>query len=182
MHDFRSELQKYLESGERLVWTGQPRKGLIFRSFDAFMIPFSALWLGFAIFWTYTALRGGAPFFFAAFGLIFVGVGLVLLFGRFYLDARMRANTFYAITDRRVLILSGMKRINLTTLNIKNLDVIEYSERADGSGSIYFGGKGPMSLVGSSMNWYPGVKIIPMLDQIAEARVVYMKLMEMQRQ
>lgn len=181
MRDFRSELQKYLESGERLVWTGQPRKGIVFRPFDVFMIPFSALWLGFAVFWTYTAMRGGAPFFFAAFGLVFVGVGLVLLFGRFFLDARMREGTFYAITDRRVLILSGMKRTNLTTLSIKNLGLVEFSEKADGSGTIYLGGKGPMSVVGGSMNWYPGVKIIPMLDQIQEARVVYMKLTELQR-
>lgn len=36
-----SELQDYLDKNEKLLWTGQPRKGIVFSAADIFMIPFS---------------------------------------------------------------------------------------------------------------------------------------------
>ena len=42
------ELRTLLDTNEKLVWSGYPRKGLIFRTADIFLIPFSLLWCGFA--------------------------------------------------------------------------------------------------------------------------------------
>jgi len=36
--------------GGRLLWTGQPSKGLLLRAQDAFLIPFSALWCAIPLF------------------------------------------------------------------------------------------------------------------------------------
>ena len=54
--DATTELSDELESGEKLLWSGRPRQAIVFRSSDIFLIPFSLLWGGFAIFWEAAAL------------------------------------------------------------------------------------------------------------------------------
>lgn len=102
------ELQEHLDRNEKLIWTGQPKKGIVFRTTDVFLIPFSLLWCGFAIFWFTKAITSGAPFFFAMFGIPFIVAGLVFVFGRFIIDAKQRENTFYGLTEDRIVIKSGV--------------------------------------------------------------------------
>lgn len=134
-----TELQTYLEPNERLLWSGAPRTGIRFRAQDAFLIPFSLLWCGFAIFWTLTATSHGAPLFFTLWGLMFVCIGLFFVFGRFIADAKKRGKTFYGVTPDRVLILSGLFSPELRSLNLRAIPEIALSFHADGSGTISFG-------------------------------------------
>lgn len=39
-----SALTPYLHPGERLLWAGRPKRGLLLRGEDAFLIPFSLIW------------------------------------------------------------------------------------------------------------------------------------------
>ncbi len=38
------KLRPLLEANEKLLWSGQPRRGLMLRPSDAYVIPFSLLW------------------------------------------------------------------------------------------------------------------------------------------
>ena len=176
-----TELRQHLDSNEKLVWTGRPKTGIVFRTADIFLIPFSLFWCGFAIFWFTSALASGAPFFFAMFGIPFVVIGLIFVFGRFIIDAKQRENTYYGVTDDRIIIKSGIYRKSIKSLNIKTLSEIEYVEKNDGSGTINIGPKNPMMIWGNGMNWWPGVKATPSLELIPDVRKVYNKIIEIQK-
>jgi hypothetical protein len=174
-----SELQQHLNLNEKLIWTGQPKKGIVFRAADIFLIPFSLLWCGFAIFWVYMAAKGSILF--AMFGIPFVIIGLIFVFGRFIIDAKQRENTFYGLTEQRIIIKSGVYRRSVKSLNIRTLSDIEYTEKSDGSGTINFGPKNPMTMWANGMNWWPGVRYSPSLDLIQDVSKVYNKIIELQR-
>ncbi len=176
-----TELQEYLDRNEKLIWSGQPKKGVVFRTSDVFLIPFSLLWCSFAVFWITTAFMSGAPLFFVLFGIPFVIMGLVLVFGRFFIDAKRREKTYYGVTDNRIIIKSGIYKTSIESIPLKTLSNIEYTENRDGSGTINVGPKNAMQVWGNGMNWWPGVKASPSLDLIPDVRQVYNKIIEIQK-
>lgn len=180
-YNLNAELQEHIDANEKLIWIGEPKRGILFRSADIFLIPFSLVWCGFAIFWFYSALNMGAPFLFAMFGVPFVIIGLIFAFGRFIIDAKQRANTVYGLTEDRIIIKSGVFKKTIQSLNIRTLSNIEYTEKSDKSGTINFGPKNPMMMWGNGMNWWPGVKASPSFDLIQDVRQVYNKIIEIQK-
>jgi hypothetical protein len=178
-YNLTTELQEHLDTNEKLIWTGQPKKGIVFRTADIFLIPFSLLWCGFAIFWVIMASQGSI--FFAMFGIPFVIIGLIFVFGRFIIDAKQRENTYYGLTDDRIIIKSGFYKKTIKSLNVRTLSDIEYDEKSDGSGTINIGPKNPMMIWGNGMNWWPGIKATPSLDLIKDVRNVYNKIIEIQK-
>lgn len=98
----KSPFLNHLERDERIVWAGQPQQGIIFQMKDWFLIPFSLIWCTIITVWMILAME--SSLFFALFGIPFVLVGIFLLFGRFLIDRRTRSLTYYAVTNKRVLI------------------------------------------------------------------------------
>lgn len=175
--NLHSELKPHLEPHESLLWTGKPKAGIVFRQADIFLIPFSIIWCGFAIFWFLMAAQAGI---FALFGIPFIGVGLFFVFGRFLIDAKQRESTTYGITEDRILIRSGVFSKNLQSLKISTLSQMDFTESKNGFGTISFGPKNPMMIWGNSMNWWPGMNTGAQLELIPNVHKVYRQINELQ--
>jgi len=141
---FKQELLK----DEQILWTGQPNPDIIFTSMDWFLVPFSIIWGGFAILWELTALgiiffaktQGtDAPIIFPIFGIPFVIIGLYFIFGRFIYKKWKKKRTYYAVTNKRVLIITNTKNRDIVTKFINNISTIKYSQKSNGNGTIRFG-------------------------------------------
>lgn len=169
-----SVIQGRLASGERLLWNGRPVQGIVFRAADAFMIPFSLLWGGFALFWEYSAIsRDRAPWFFMFWGIPFVAIGLHFIFGRFWVDAKQRANTSYGVTNQRVIIVSGILSKQIKSLSLRSLSDLSLDEKSNGTGIISFGASSFPTWWTSGMAW-PGMPSpIPTFELTENARTVF---------
>ncbi|WP_421935680.1 hypothetical protein [Phenylobacterium sp.] len=147
-----SRVQPYLRAGERITWTGRPPSGPRFHSRDVFLVPFSLLWGGFAIFWELSVLSTPGPGFFAIWGVPFVAIGLYMIIGRFFVDAWLRGRTVYALTTERALVLRTLVSEKLLS---GRLDAAVVERRNDGRGVLRFGGSpGSFSVFQSrGMGW-----------------------------
>ena len=140
-----------LGPGESIEWSGKPNNRVFFHKEDWLAIPFSLMWGGFAIFW----LLGASGIWdiwtnkpsktFEWFGLIwgtpFVLIGQYLIWGRFVYRNWQKRRTYYALTNRRALIVEGgIRGRTATSAYFDNLSTIDKSVRGDGIGSIAFGG------------------------------------------
>jgi hypothetical protein len=169
--DIVSVLQSELSSDERLLWSGRPKQGLLLRSADILLIPFSLMWGGFAIFWEVATASADAPPFFVMWGITFVLVGLFMIFGRFFVDAWQRSKTYYAVTNERILILSGTLGPNTRSLSLRSLSDMSLRLKRDGRGTITFGPSYPFWRSGL----YPrmGRYAVAMFEMIEDAQAVY---------
>ena len=159
--------------GERVAWRGQPGQGLIFMPRDAGLIPFSLLWCGFAIFWTFGATRSGAPDFFMLWGMMFICIGLYFVAGRFLIDAWVRRGMQYAVTDRRILIARAAPFSKFTAIGLAQLPEIDLVERAGGRGTIRFGQAASIWNNRGMSAWSPSFDPTPQFIAIDDARRVF---------
>jgi hypothetical protein len=95
-----------LRPGERLLWAGQPDPSVRFTKADGFLVPFSILWGGFAVFWEVGVVASGGPPFFALWGIPFVAMGFYFTVGRFIWKARRKRRTIYLLTDQRAVTMT----------------------------------------------------------------------------
>jgi hypothetical protein len=104
----------------------------------------------------------------------FVLVGLYIIFGRFWVDARQRAATVYAVTSERVVIISGVFARRVKSLGIDTITDVSLTERGDGAGTITFGPVPPFDWWYGGAGW-PGFghQAVPSFELAGEARQVY---------
>jgi hypothetical protein len=135
----RSLIEPILRPGERVLWEGQPDVGAYSLRGAWYLIPFSLLWGGFAIFWEVTALTQGAGPLFAIWGVPFVAVGLYMIFGRLFVARREARRTHYGVTDQRVLLFTGAFGCRTTEMALRDLPPAQLEEQSSGLGTITFG-------------------------------------------
>ena len=69
-----------LQGDEQILWSGKG-KYKFFEKGSLFQLLFMIVWLSFALYWEYTAYKGGAGLVMLLFGGFFVFVGLNMVFG-----------------------------------------------------------------------------------------------------
>jgi hypothetical protein len=182
------KVQTEMISGERIYWAGTPNPSVIFHSDDWAMVPFSLLWGGFAIFWEAGVLgywgngpRSGSPsLFMVIWGIPFVVMGQYMIWGRFLHDAWLKTRTYYAVTNRRVLVLQEAWKRKLNWMYLEAIPTIE----CEGTmrGTLWFGKKYPV-IAGRgqktrSMSRFD-VGDIPVFADIADAESVQRLVQEL---
>lgn len=182
-------VHEYLQSGESLLWEGQPDPTRFSRRGLWIALPFGLVFTGFSLFWvvfSFALTRGvgavspDAPpiALFPLFGVPFVLVGLYILVGRLFVAQRQARSLWYAVTDRRVLIVGG-RRPSLTELALTAIPGLQVDESDAGYGTIAFGTAPTMgTIAGMSGN---GVHVggtkttlgVPAFQSIPHVRAVY---------
>lgn len=150
-----------LAPGERIKWLGKPDPAQYARQALP-MVIFGIPWTLFALFWEGGAIqpalqgidRAGGPgmafsIMFPLFGLPFIGIGIGMLTSPIWYR-RKAANTIYAVTDRRALMISGSGTRTVQSYDRSAIGTLTRKERGDGSGDLLFGGETPAVQWGNS--------------------------------
>lgn len=127
-------LSPYISGDESVLWLGRPENIRLFEASDIYMVPFSLLWCGFAVFWEWSVWRNGILLF-TLFGIPFVLTGLYFVIGRFIHRLYLLKHTHYAITTTKLIRNQNGK---IDVLHKNALPEMRVSTRADGSGSVHF--------------------------------------------
>lgn len=172
-----------LSAREKLLWSGQPKQGLVLRPSDAFLIPFSLLWGGFALFWETGVIASGAPFFFMLWGIPFVLMGAYITVGRFFVDAYIRSKTYYGLTNERAIIITGLLCRQLKSINLRTTSDIALTQQGDEHGTITFGSGPPYAAWSRGLAW-PGTNQVlpPEFELIPKAKMVYAAIRQVQHE
>lgn len=164
---------RYGVAPQDLVWTGRPPTGIRFRRADIYLIPFSLMWAGFAIFWESAVLVGHGPWFFRLWGIPFVVIGLYIAVGRFFWDSYRRSKMWYGLTTDSALILIEGSRRSLQRLYLPSVNSIGLDLSADGTGTISFGDVPMRWFGGQGWESWSGGPLVPSFEGIPDAQHVY---------
>lgn len=121
MQDERERIQKYLSPDESIVWSGRPDPAVFFARADAYLVPFSVVFLGFVTVIWVTSWSRTTALITVFFGII-VLAGLYQLAGRFIFKRWKNSRTSYAVTNHRILVAVGDKSLRETP--VKTLQAI----------------------------------------------------------
>ena len=133
--DQSAHLRRMLQPGEQLLWEGRPAPGVHLQPGDGFMIPFSVIWCGFAVFWEASAIRERN-----AAGACTVGRALYsgwAVHGDWPLFPRgleTRKRTYYGVTNKRVIL---MEHRGTKFVTYRQIPTLEKHVKSNGEGTVY---------------------------------------------
>lgn len=178
-HMFQEELLR----NEHILWTGQP-KPKIFTLSDIVVIPLSLLWGGIAFVFGAVAISSGSLLL-MVFGGFLAAVGLFSIIGRMLYRRWKKKNTYYAVTEKRVLALVNLRNRNVQAGYVDSIPVINKSIHSDGSGTLKFGNtsfwasfdeSSGMDLFGPSY-----ARDVPVFRDIKDAARVYELIVDLRK-
>ncbi|CUS03028.2 conserved protein of unknown function [Candidatus Promineifilum breve] len=166
-------ITSHLSPGERLLWAGRPKQGLLLRGEDAFLIPFSLIWSLPVLSRLSSRAVLSNPI-----DLLFLVMGLYLLVGRFIVDAWLRSRTYYGVTDRHGVIIRLSTAAEMQSVSLTSLSYLKLTLRRGGTGTIEIGRPRKSSIFGPRASRafpFPGAHdyLPPAFEAIPNAREVY---------
>lgn len=134
--DLSAQLLPILPWGEALEWTGRPDPRRLMTPYDIPVLLFLLLWMGLPASALLIAMLEQRWADLLAPWWIFVILGGLYLYGRFWVQYVRRTRQRYALTNRALYFLNGetINRVPLATLSPARVGL-----SADGSGTIRFG-------------------------------------------
>jgi hypothetical protein len=177
----QNRLRREMAAGEQLLWSGRPDDHGWIRPQDTFLVPFSIMWGGFAIFWEAGVLSSSSArssVIFPLWGVLFVLIGLYLMVGRFFARRWIRRRTIYAVTDQRVIeIAPSWRRERATSMWLRSYPQVESRLADSGRGTLWIGSFGSMQRWVASEPAWPTLRSMTgggiVLADIPDAASVY---------
>jgi len=175
--------QQFLNPGEKIIWSGKPRQGFLFQRSDVFFIPFSILWTILAVWWELETVLSDIPFQDKIWSIVMLSAAAYILLLRFLVDAVSRDLTFYALTNQRVLIHTGLLKTTLTSLPLTGMNEINLDLDKNGRGNIVFGPLEPNAWMHTGGGWIKMGKLakIPAFELLEDPQAVYKKIREQRK-
>lgn len=179
--------------GEHLLWSGRPPAGFMLRASDLYQIPFSIMWCGFALFWESSVIRlhehasaaaqaSGMQDVMVLWGIPFVAIGLYMVAGRFFTDAWRRTRTRYALTNQRVIIISGLWHREVKSLPLRLLPDVTLTEQGERGTIAFDSGDAPARRRQNPFAGWPGLVVERAFERIGNARTVYRMIRQAQEE
>lgn len=166
----QDKLELELEPGEKILWTARPVASLLVRDvlFISVLTCLSAVFIV-VVFWVFLAgLRNHEPGLFTLIVLAVVVPDIGIAVGLPLWMARKARRTFYAITDRRAMILTTGPTMAVRSFPSASLADIRKKERANGSGDILFA---PLSRWRFMPIGFAGIRDVAQADQLLRQTV-----------
>ena len=150
MQTMEASLSNELLEGEELVWSGRPaERGKSIASPARVLLIVGLIYGGIGLVFILVALilllavrdflTDGAFWGVFVFGGFFFVIGMIMLIIQRFAQFAPKS-TFYAITNRRVIILRGGRYLRCTSYDTRAINQVQRLERPDGSGDLIFSG------------------------------------------
>jgi hypothetical protein len=129
---------RQLRPGERVLWAGRPRSGRLVRVTDLPALGFGALWTTIVLTAMLSVTRTESPLMVKVFFFVFLVIGVSSAFGGIVTRGIRLRRTVYAVTDQRLLTLTGE---TLQANDVRHITETRVTVRTDGSGDLFFTGE-----------------------------------------
>lgn len=166
-------IEPYLEPGEALIWTGQPKEGVVFEVADVFKSLYMILWLLVGWFIVKPAFFA-QPLLAVPIASFFIAVFLLLGIARFFIDAALRKKTFYGLTDKRIIIISNAPFETVRSVYLDQKPKIDFLPNMDDTATIDLG-----IGVRTRGMWIVNVKACTSLYRLTDGDVAHRKIREL---
>ena len=144
--DDLSIFKDHLQSGEKILWHGKPETSKIFAAGDMIWVPLSIIIIAFYIFAVYEIKIKHVPIHNWPSNLDTIYFLLLLflpafyyVFGRFIFKALDKKDTWYAVTNKKIIIKRNFIYSRPQTADIKEAGSMTKYIDSDGIGTIVFG-------------------------------------------